>query len=159
MRHEEFETLAITFGANLNRWPEEKQAPAKDYISRHPQAAAVLEEIGALDRAMVRDRDAAPGVDLKRLEDSILARTRPAPSAVWLVWWRYAGSMALALLLGTLLIGNFLRAPQEGAQQATTLSSQEHAEMAQADGALTFSDAELEYLFGNLTINEQEEWL
>jgi len=50
---EEFEALALAWGADLARWPAERQAPARDLIAaRAADAQALLDEASLLDLAL-----------------------------------------------------------------------------------------------------------
>lgn len=76
MTRKEFNRLLAIHGADLARWPEAVQAPARAHMAAHPDAAAAHGEQAALDRLLARDSDHAPPPDLA---DRILAAAKNLP--------------------------------------------------------------------------------
>jgi hypothetical protein len=101
MTPEDFNILLECYGADLSRWPEERQGPAGHYLRSHTDARARLEQMAALDRLIVA---AAPEVSDARTEAAIRAvsdRTLALPQTpAWVSWaWAPGGLTYAAMFL------------------------------------------------------------
>lgn len=121
-----FQHLAEAYGSDLNRWPEEAQAPARALWELDPQARAILAEEAGLDALLdLRTAPApAPGVMVAKLLDAV-----PGGSArgflAWLaeLWpgearWPAPAVLSLALAIGIMAGGNMPWNPLFGASSA-----------------------------------------
>jgi hypothetical protein len=80
MDRERFEHLLAAYGGDFRRWPVEERAGAAAFAAQNADAAALLEEARALDRALDQVRNDAG--DSTKLAARILAQ---APRAqAWL---------------------------------------------------------------------------
>jgi hypothetical protein len=97
---EEFETLALAWGADVALWPPARRAPARDLMAARPaEAKAVLQEADLLDRAL--DASTVPAPSLAVRARIIAAAPRPLerfPS--WRGW--FGAAMAASCAAGAL---------------------------------------------------------
>jgi hypothetical protein len=77
-----FKALAESYGAELQRWPEETRGEAKALLESSPQAMALLREAWELDEVIsaARDREAAERWPAGE-EEAALARLRSGVAA------------------------------------------------------------------------------
>ncbi len=101
MKIERFTQIIDSYGGDPLRWPETERLAAQGLAARDPRAAALLDEVEALDAMF----DTAPTLEAdEALKARILAR-RPRPS-LWremfpnVPAWRPALGFALALAVG-----------------------------------------------------------
>lgn len=87
MNTNEFERLALTFGADLGRWPEEHRAAARELLMREPALADVLAEAADLDVALTSQAPQIAPARLARLRAGILDRTAAVGFGARLAAW------------------------------------------------------------------------
>lgn len=101
MTSEEFDTLLECYGADLSRWPEDRQSEAGRHLRNSAEARAAMGHIGELDRLIAA---AAPAVSESRTETAIhtvAERSFSLPqSPAWIGWvWGPNGLTYAALFL------------------------------------------------------------
>jgi hypothetical protein len=82
-----FRTLADSYGADLQRWPERLRPDARRLLESSAEAQEIMARAGELDRAIIAAGaarsdsvwvDDRPEAALVRLRNSVAARIRPA---------------------------------------------------------------------------------
>jgi hypothetical protein len=103
---EDFETLALAWGADVALWPAARQGPARDLIGASAaEAGTALDEVGRLDRTLRAAILPHPSLDLRAR--IIAAAPRPlARFPSWRGWFgaALAASCAAGVLAGLLVI-------------------------------------------------------
>jgi hypothetical protein len=106
MQLEDFDNLALTWGPDVARWPADRQAAARDLIAaRAPEAEAILNDMGLLDRALRASSPLIPSLELRARIVAAAPRPRERfPS--WRGWFgaTLAASCAAGALAGVLAI-------------------------------------------------------
>jgi hypothetical protein len=138
MKLSRFKALTDSYGAYLQKWPEDERARAEELLRTSAQARLLMDEARMLDEALERagaKLDAAVGnttddqVELARLRAGVLARISQTPTlhhrlawpARWMAWAPGGGAMPfpglalaasgiLALTVGVLI--GWLQAPR-----------------------------------------------
>jgi hypothetical protein len=106
MQLEDFDNLALTWGPDVARWPADRQAAARDLIAaRAPEAEAILNDTGLLDRALRASSPPIPSLELRAR--IVAAAPRPRERfPTWRGWFgaTLAASCAAGALAGVLAI-------------------------------------------------------
>lgn len=85
MNPSELERLALTYGADLGRWPENRKAEAERLLAERPALATVLARARQLDAALAAERAEISDQRLARLTASLRERAAQAsqPGLGW----------------------------------------------------------------------------
>jgi hypothetical protein len=108
MIEREFQRLMMIYGAEIGRWPSNRQADAEQWLREHSQSRSMLFRAAEMDRLL---SDSAPLVDSTRVDDAIEAllpktalvlqerrRRLSFPVFVWPQWrWAPKGAIYLGL--------------------------------------------------------------
>ena len=96
MNRQEFERLALIYGATMARWPEEHQRAARRLLEQQPGLMAVLDGAGEIDAAVeaqgARDQQSISELRLSQLKARTLGLAMPvaarSPQGPWrlLAW-------------------------------------------------------------------------
>lgn len=120
MTPERFAALALSYGADMGRWPRAERAAARIVSEENRAAAAgLLAEAAALDRLLAAAPAPAPEFALRQqIFHSTIARRASAPAGAWWpglgVGAGLVGAAAAGLAAG-LLIGPMTLAPASAA--------------------------------------------
>lgn len=134
MTLERFRTLADSYGADLQRWPEQLRPQARALLESSTQAREIIALAGELDEAIAvagrAHREALwagdhPEAALARLRNSVAARigargaagttTRAAHHGPRRMRWISLATAAVVAIVGGVLLG--IRYPPLGSQQ------------------------------------------
>jgi hypothetical protein len=136
-----FASLASSYGADLERWPAERHADARELLAASPEVQAIFAAVRAEDRAIgaARRREEGalwhPGEQdaaLARLRSGVAARIASPPAIrsghVWSGWlppvrnWvlPHLGSLGFATSGGVALMAGLLIGSLSGAAPAPT---------------------------------------
>lgn len=97
MNQDDVTRLALTYGADLSRWPADARADAKRLIQSSPELELVLRGAAQLDAALEDQRSDVPEHRLTRLKAAALARARSKRAAAnWSVGFSAARIAALS---------------------------------------------------------------
>ena len=88
MNRQEFQRLALIYGATIGRWPEEHQGAARRLLEQEPELTRVLDGTNELDSALNAQREPISDLRLSQLKARTLALTRPAASSWPQAWQR-----------------------------------------------------------------------
>jgi hypothetical protein len=102
MNREEFERLALIYGADLARWPTEYRAAAERLLEVTPELSQTIQGARHLDSAVAAQRSEIAEDRLARLKAATLQQTRaqrpivtPAPRWQFAGWVRGARAAAI----------------------------------------------------------------
>ena len=137
-----FASLASSYGADLERWPAEMQADARELLDASPEARTIFAAVRAEDRAISAARRREEGAlwhpgeqdaALARLRSGVAARLASTPATrsarAWSRWslppvraWvlPHLGSLGLATSGGIALMAGLLIGSLSGAAPAPT---------------------------------------
>jgi len=82
MNRQQFQRLALIYGATISRWPAEHQSAAQRLLEQEPDLARVLDGASELDAALAAQRELISDLRLSQLKARTLGLTRPA-AARW----------------------------------------------------------------------------
>jgi len=127
MTPERFESVAISYGADIGRWPEAERAAARILSEANSAATAgVLFQAAALDRLLAAAPAPAPDFALKEqiFRSTIARRASPPAAGRWLGFGLGAGlaGAAAAGLAAGLIIGPMTLAPALAASGADPIA-------------------------------------
>lgn len=101
MTKDEFENMIAAYGANADRWPEERRLAAQHYLNTNPDAQTLAQREAELDRVLdYAEVDDPSDILRARILKAAAPQINQSATATPRQHWKIAASFAAVLALG-----------------------------------------------------------